>query len=102
MPVTWMVGHIIKPWRTVPRGKLGRSALIKLRDPVADVSTSVTSYLGLMRASSGRDTRIGVCRAAVKAGYSVDQQFRKIYPKPVTPRNQHGVHPRPGGLPVRR
>ena len=65
----------------MPRGKLKRSALIKLRTPDEDVSASVTSYLGLMRASSGHDSRAAVCRAALKAGYSVDQLFRKIYPR---------------------
>lgn len=75
------VGHIIKPWRTVPRGKLRRSALIKLRTPDEDISASVTSYLGLMRASSGYESRASVCRAALKAGYSVDHQFKKIYPR---------------------
>lgn len=76
------VGHVIKPWHTVPRGRLRRSAMGRIEEGGDDVADTLTSYMGLMRQSRGYNSRAGVCRKAMKAGYPVSHRLHRVYPKP--------------------
>lgn len=75
------VGHIIKPWHTVPRRTLAAGARSALREGGDNLPERLNSYLGLMRQTKTRDARAGLCREILRAGYCVDQGFTKVYPR---------------------
>lgn len=72
------VGRLIKPHRTVPRPRLENNVMTKIKSGEA-TAEGITSSLGLMRQSASHDARLRVCRAALKAGYSVDMKATKVF-----------------------
>lgn len=74
------VGHVIKPWHTVPRATLATRAHSVVREDSDNLPEQLSSYLGLMRQSKSHKMRADLCRAALRMGYSVDHRFTKIYP----------------------
>lgn len=76
------VGHVIKPWHTVPRKTLAAGASLALREGLDNTPERLTSYLGLLGQNDSYNTRAGICREALKAGYPVSQKMHRVYPKP--------------------
>lgn len=75
------VGHIIKPWHTVPRKTLAAGAHAAIESADENLPERVNSYLGLMRQTKSYNARSALCREALRAGYCVDHGFTKVYPR---------------------
>ena len=74
------VGHVVKPWRRVPRGRLTRTAKRRVREAKPDdMLASTNSYLGLLGQSKAFYERAALCRLAQRKGHSVDGKFTRIH-----------------------
>lgn len=71
------VGRIIKPWHTIPRRHNSQNAINRIRENGSDVA-SINSSLGILRQSKSFRVRKKVCREALRAGYSVTSDFKKV------------------------
>jgi len=77
------VGHVIKPWRRVPRTNALPNALRRL-EATADVDypAAINSYFGLMRQSpASHALRSRLANVARKRGFTVNADCTKVYRK---------------------
>lgn len=77
------VGHVIKPWHTIPRRTLPARAVATARSADEAMPERLNSYLGLMRQTKSHNARAALCREALRQGYSVDHRFTKVYRRAV-------------------
>lgn len=71
------VGRVVKPWHTIPRGKLAAAARGRLGSGVA-TAESLTCTLGALRQSKSFRTRRALCELASAHGFTHDDEFTKF------------------------
>jgi retron-type reverse transcriptase len=77
------VGHVIKPWRRIPRANALPNALRRLQQTAdADYIAAANSYFGLLRQSqSSHHIRADLANSARRRGFSVSADLTKAYAK---------------------
>lgn len=70
-------GRIIKPWHTIPRKRVVGNAIKSIYSGES-TAEGLTSSLGVLGQSKSNYARKEICRAALKAGYSVNMNASRV------------------------
>jgi hypothetical protein len=76
------VGHVIRPWRRVPRPNALPRAIARIDEGHADAFDQFNSYFGLLRQSpASHHLRAQLANASRDRGFTVNTSFTKVYRK---------------------
>ena len=76
------VGHVIRPWRRVPRPNALPRAIARIDEGRTDAFDQFNSYFGLLRQSpASHHLRAQLANAARDRGFTVNASFTKVFRK---------------------